>query len=88
MYHWKYDEFGNVIEKRNYGVNEQLIKWVIAAVDFNRYVSIRVVFLREVDIVNETVMRSFFGRANCAQRHLMVLVWFFSGQETLEQTAL
>ena len=49
MYHWKYDEFGNVIEKRNYGVNEQLIKWVIAAVDFNRYVSIRVVFLREVD---------------------------------------
>ena len=63
-------------------------KWVIAAVDFNKYVSIRVVFLREVDIVNETVMRSFFGRTNCAQRHLMVLVWFFSGQETLEQTAL
>jgi len=73
MYHWKYDEFGNVIEKRNYGVNEQLI--------------IELSFFGKL-IVNETVMRRFFGRANCAQRHLMVLVWFFSGQETLEQTAL
>ena len=35
-------------------------KWVIAAVDFNRYVSIRVVCLGEIDIVMRQLWEDFW----------------------------